>query len=266
MATYAIGDVQGCWRPLKELLARISFSASRDSLWLTGDLVNRGPASLDVLRFCADLGDAVHVVLGNHDLHTLGRAAGVRRRNEQDSVEAIFEAPDRDTLLAWLEKWPLMLERDGLAMVHAGLLPQWTVAEARALAAEAKAALYGAQREALLAAYGDDTLDTWHTSLSGPQRLQTILNAFTRLRVCTPAGQMVLGFAGSPAAAPAGLVPWFDAPARKSRTTTVLFGHWAALGLLVRDDVVGLDAACVWGQSLAAVRLEDRGLFTVSCT
>lgn len=230
-----------------------------------GDLVNRGPDSLACLRYVKSLGDAAITVLGNHDLHLICVAEGVERRKKRDTLDDVLEAPDRDELVAWLRHRPLMHVEGDFALVHAGLLPQWTVAQARALAAEVEAALRGTRyRDLLKRMYGDEP-DRWDDKLEGIDRLRVIINAMTRLRVCDDSGAMVLGFKGEPGDAHDDWTPWFDMPGRRSRDHTVIWGHWSALGLLVRPDVVGLDSGCVWGRSLSAVRLEDRSLSQVKC-
>jgi bis(5'-nucleosyl)-tetraphosphatase (symmetrical) len=265
MATYAVGDLQGCLAPLEELLALIAFDAKRDRLWLVGDLVNRGPDSLGCLRFAKALGDAAVMVLGNHDLHLLSLAEGFSKGRSRDTLEPVLEANDRDELLDWLRHRPLMHVEGDFAMVHGGLLPAWSTAQARALAAEVEVELRGAgHRELLRGMYGDDP-DRWHASLTGIARWRVIINAMTRLRVCTGDGRMVLRFKGDPADLDGDLLPWFDVPGRQSRGTTVVCGHWSALGLKVRDDLLALDSGCVWGRALSAVRLEDRQLFQVPC-
>jgi bis(5'-nucleosyl)-tetraphosphatase (symmetrical) len=265
MPTYAVGDLQGCLAPLEELLAKVAFDAARDRLWLVGDLVNRGPDSLGCLRFVKSLGDSVVVVLGNHDLHLLSVSEGFSRGRSRDTLAQVIEAPDRGELLDWLRLRPLMHVEGGFAMVHGGLLPSWSVGEARALAGEVEAQLRGpAYRELLRDMYGDQP-DRWNAGLSGLARWRVIINAMTRLRVCTPDGRMALGFKGDPADLDGRLLPWFDVPGRASRDATIVCGHWSALGLKVRDDLLALDSGCVWGRSLSAVRLEDRKLYQVAC-
>ncbi len=211
------------------------------------------------------LGDAAVTVLGNHDLHLICVAEGVERRKKRDTLDDVLAAPDRDELVAWLRQRPLMHVEGDFALVHAGLLPQWSVAQARALAAEVEAALRGTRyRDLLKRMYGDEP-DRWDDKLEGIDRLRVIINAMTRLRVCDDSGAMVLGFKGEPGDAHDDWTPWFDMPGRRSRDHTIIWGHWSALGLLVRPDVVGLDSGCVWGRSLSAVRLEDRSLSQVKC-
>jgi len=265
MATYAIGDLQGCFEPLERLLSRISFDRARDRLWFVGDLVNRGPQSLDCLRFVKGLADTAVAVLGNHDLHLLCVAEGVEPARRRDTFADVLGAPDREALLEWLRMRPLMHVEGRFAVVHAGLLPEWSVDEASALAGEAEAALRAPDhREFLDRLYGDEPA-RWSDTLRGMDRLRVIVNAMTRLRVCEPNGAMALSFKGEPGESSGGRIPWFDMPARRSRDRTVVFGHWSALGLAMRSDVLGLDSGCVWGRALSAVRLEDRALFQVEC-
>ncbi len=265
MSTYAIGDVQGCFEPLQRLLDSIRFDPANDRLWFTGDLVNRGPQSLETLRFVQGLGDRALTILGNHDLHLLAVAQGSARLKQGDTIEDVLTAPDREQLLAWVRGRPLMHVENGYALVHAGLLPQWTVAQARALAAEVEAELHGDRYRAWMRDLYGNAPNRWDESLSGYDRLRLIVNAMTRLRVLTPDGEMEFQFKGELKDLPAHLGPWFDAPGRSSRDAVVMCGHWSALGLLVRPDLLALDSGCTWGQSLSAVRLEDRQVFQVSC-
>ena len=257
--------MQGCYSPLRRLLDAARFDPARDRLWLVGDLVNRGPDSLACLRFVKSLGDAAVTVLGNHDLHLVCVAEGAERSRRRDTLDDVLAAPDRDELVAWLRGRPLMHVEDDYALVHAGLLPQWTVAQARALAREVEAELRGPGYRSLLARmYGDEPA-AWSDALEGIDRLRVIINAMTRLRVCDERGAMVLGFKGEPGEAHEGWTPWFDVPGRKSRDHAIVCGHWSALGLHVRDDLLSLDSGCVWGRALSAVRLPDRSLFEVGC-
>jgi bis(5'-nucleosyl)-tetraphosphatase (symmetrical) len=211
------------------------------------------------------LGDSAVSVLGNHDLHLICVAEGVERRKKRDTLDEVLEAPDRDELVEWLRHRPLMHVEGNFALVHAGLLPQWTVAQARDLAAEVERALRGARYHDLLERMYGDEPDRWDDKLEGIERLRVVINAMTRLRVCDDSGAMVLGFKGEPGDAHDDWTPWFDVPGRKSRDHTIVWGHWSALGLLVRPDVIGLDSGCVWGRSLSGVRLEDRSLSQVKC-
>ncbi len=265
MALYAVGDLQGCFEPLQRLLDQIAFDPSRDQVWFTGDLVNRGPDSLACLRFVKALGERSICVLGNHDLHLLCVAAGVEKRRPRDTLEAVLDAPDRDELLDWLRHRPLLHVSAGNALVHAGLLPQWSVERAQALAAEVEGQLRGPSCRELLSGLYGDAPDRWHEGLAGIERWRVVVNAMTRLRVCDREGAMVLRFKGAPADAQGEWLPWFDVPGRASADHTVIFGHWSALGLRVEPNVLALDSGCVWGRALTAVRLDDRTVHSVQC-
>ena len=257
MATYAIGDIQGCYSALRRLLDKIEFDAARDRLWLVGDLVNRGPQSLAVLRFVKSLGTRAVTVLGNHDLHLMVVAAGIVAPHRGDTLNAILRAPDRDELLDWLRNRKMMHAAGRYAMVHAGLLPQWTIAKALSLAHEVERALRRADYgEFLRHMYGNQP-DRWRDDLRGYDRLRVITNVLTRLRLCTADGRMEFAHKGAPVDVPRGFKPWFDVPRRRHRATKILFGHWAALGLYIGSNVVGLDTGCVWGRKLTAFRLKD---------
>ena len=267
MPRIAVGDVQGCHDELRELLRAARFSADRDELWFVGDLVNRGPDSLGVLRFVRALGDNARVVLGNHDLHLLAvaRSAGGRRLRKDDTLDAVLAAPDRETLLDWLQSRPLAVHapagsgaRAGLRedlMVHAGVPPQWSVADTLHIAAEVEAALRG-DAPALFAAMYGDRPDRWDDGLVGHDRLRFAINALTRMRFVDDEGRMDLKLKGAPAAAPRGWLPWFDAPGRRSAPARVIMGHWSTLGLIERNDLLALDTGCVWGGALTAVSLD----------
>ncbi len=265
MAIYAIGDIQGCYDEMRRLLDNIAFDPARDQLWLVGDLVNRGMQSLEVLRYVRELGERAITVLGNHDLHLLVVAAGVRKPHRGDTLDALLAAPDRDELLDWLRRQRLMHVDAGHAMVHAGLLPQWSITQAMTLAHEVEAALQSPDySEFLHRMYGNEPAQ-WHDNLAGYDRLRVIVNAMTRLRLCTPDGLMEFTHKTGLKDAPSGYLPWFDVPARASRDTPIAFGHWAALGLTMRPDLLGLDSGCVWGRRLTAVRLSDRRVFQCDC-
>jgi bis(5'-nucleosyl)-tetraphosphatase (symmetrical) len=265
VATYAIGDIQGCFGPFVALLDSFGFDADRDRLWLVGDLVNRGPASLQTLRFIRQLGERAVCVLGNHDLHLIAVAAGCAKLRKDDTLEDVLAAPDREELIDWLRHRPLMHRHDAYAMVHAGLLPRWSIEDALGLAREVEQALRAPDYRTLLGnMYGNDP-NHWDPALSGFARLRVIVNAMTRLRVCSVDGKMDLRFSGEPASAPSDMLPWFDVPGRVSREACVISGHWSALGLVLRPDVIALDTGCLWGRALSAVRLEDRRMFQVSC-
>jgi bis(5'-nucleosyl)-tetraphosphatase (symmetrical) len=271
MKTYVIGDLQGCAHETGVLLNRIEEDAGGPARVLfVGDLVNRGPESLAALRRIHTLatgsGGRVEALLGNHDLHLLAVAAGVQPLGKSDTLDAILDAPDREELIAWLRQRPLAIRHDHYLLVHAGLLPSWTADQAMALAGEVQTQLRGPDWTAFLRdMYGNEP-DRWDDGLSGMPRWRCIVNAFTRMRLCTPEGVMDFKEKES-ARAPAGsnLLPWFDVPGRRSADVTVVFGHWSALGLLLREDVIGLDSGCVWGGKLSAICLEDRGLLQVDC-
>ena len=227
--------------------------------------MNRGPESAACLRFVKGLGDAAVTVLGNHDLHLVCVAEGVEKRRKRDTLEDVLDAPDREELVAWLRLRPLLHVADGHALVHAGLLPQWTVERARELAGEVEAALRGPRyRKLLERMYGDEP-DRWDDALEGVDRMRVVINAMTRLRVCDAQGAMALGFKGEPGESAAGFTPWFDMPGRRSRDHAVVCGHWSALGVVIRPDLLSIDSGCVWGRALTAVRLEDRKRFEVPC-
>jgi bis(5'-nucleosyl)-tetraphosphatase (symmetrical) len=265
VAVYAIGDLQGCFEPLERLLGAIRFDPSRDRLWFVGDLVNRGPDSLRCLRFVKSLGDAAVTVLGNHDLHLVCVAEGVERSRRRDTLAEVLGAPDCAELVAWLRHRPLMHVENGWALVHAGLLPEWTVARARRLAAEVEAALRAPDYRRLLERMYGDEPDRWREDLRGIDRLRVVINAMTRLRVVGDDGAMILRFKGEPGEASDAWTPWFDVPGRRSADHAIACGHWSALGVRVREDLASLDSGCVWGRALTAMRLEDRRLFEVRC-
>jgi len=273
---YAVGDVQGCYDELRALLARIHFSADRDRLWLVGDLVNRGPRSLETLRFVRALGDNALVVLGNHDLHLLAVAFGARRKRKSDTIDDVLDAHDRDELLEWLITRPLAhfeaaagADRGDL-LIHAGLVPQWSAATALSLAREVEAALRKDPAELFDHMYGDEP-NRWSESLTGVERLRFAINVLTRLRVCTIGGRVDLKMKGKPQeASPDGeplYRPWFEIESRQSRDVRIVFGHWSALGLVLSAGVVGLDTGCVWGNALTAFDLDsDRPPISIPCS
>jgi len=265
MAIYAIGDIQGCYAELQQLLEQVRFDPAHDRLWLVGDLVNRGPDSLEVLRLVKSLGDSAITVLGNHDLHLLAVAQGAAELHRTDTLDGILNAPDRDELLHWLRSQRLLHAQDGYVLVHAGLLPQWSVAQAESLAREVEAVLRGDDHAAFLARMYGNAPHNWDDGLSGFKRLRVIVNAFTRMRICTKGGEMEFKFKGEVENIPAGYLPWFDVPKRASAASTVIFGHWSALGLMLKDNAIALDTGCLWGGPMTAIRLEDRQLFQVAC-
>ncbi|HET9047073.1 MAG TPA: symmetrical bis(5'-nucleosyl)-tetraphosphatase [Casimicrobiaceae bacterium] len=263
MAHYAVGDVQGCHAELCELLELIAFSPRDDKLWLVGDLVNRGPASLAVLREVMALGDAATTVLGNHDFHLLTIAYGLRKPHRGDTVDDILAAPDRDAVIEWLARRPLVVADDDRLMVHAGLLPSWTPATALALSREVEAVMAGADRRAFLEALYGDEPRRWRDDLTGVDRLRAIVNVCTRLRYCTADDTMEFREKRGPAHTPDGFRAWFAQPARKSAEAMVMCGHWSALDLMLAPNVAMLDSGCVWGGPLTAIRLPDRRVYQV---
>ncbi|MHB8474295.1 MAG: symmetrical bis(5'-nucleosyl)-tetraphosphatase [Sulfuricaulis sp.] len=270
MSVYAIGDVQGCYQPLQELLAQIGFDPARDRLWFTGDLVNRGPQSLEVLRYVMRLGDRAVCVLGNHDLHLLAVAAGAAERRKNDTLDEVLRAADRDELLSWLRTRPLMHydEHLGYALIHAGLLPSWNLAEAQGLAQEMESTLQDIDAADFFRHMYGTLPDHWNKELRGMERLRVIVNAFTRLRFCSLEGRMDLHAKGAPGSQLPDLLPWFQVPGRRSCEHRIIFGHWSALGLWHGDGVIGLDSGCIWGRSLSAVRIDGLHpeFFSVACS
>jgi len=262
MATYAIGDVQGCYDELQALLERIAFDGARDRLWFVGDLVNRGPKSLEVLRFVRGLGEAAVVVLGNHDLHLVCLYEGHAKRRADDTFDDVLTAPDARELIDWLRGRSVMHVEGDYAMVHAGLLPTWSVNQALALAREVEAALRSANYRAFTSNMYGGKPDRWSDALSGWDRLRVIVNAMTRMRYCTPEG--VMEFHAKGVEPPAGFGPWFEWRAGRAEPAVVC-GHWSALGLRLNARLVALDTGCVWGGALSALRLEDRRLYQVPC-
>lgn len=258
MRLFAIGDIQGCAAAFDALLAKISFRASSDRLWLVGDLVNRGPESLAVLRRVMGLGRSVTCVLGNHDLHLLATVAGRRDLSPNDTFGDVLTAPDLHEIVDWLRHRPL-LHYDRAArrvLVHAGIPPPWTVSEARTEARSVEAVLRGPRwRQSLQGMYGSDPAE-WSPKLRGDDRRRYTINALTRMRYCDKRGRIDLSYSGAPGTQPKGLRPWFDVAHRRATNVHIVFGHWAALGLLRRQDVTALDTGCVWGNHLTAVRLD----------
>ncbi|MBK1723335.1 symmetrical bis(5'-nucleosyl)-tetraphosphatase [Thiocystis violacea] len=264
MSTYAIGDIQGCYAELRRLLDRLAFDPSSDRLWFVGDLVNRGPQSLEVLRFVRDLGDAAIVVLGNHDLHLLAVAAGNAKHAKKSTLDAILDAPDRDALLDWLRHRPL-LHHDadiGLTMIHAGLPPEWNLQEARRYAAELEAVLRGdGYRDFLHVMYGNRP-NRWSSGLAGMDRLRFITNCLTRLRFCEPDGTLALKEKGEIGSQAKGRLPWFQMPGRRTRQDRIVFGHWSTLGFWSGDNVWAIDSGCLWGGALTALVLDQGAMRT----
>jgi bis(5'-nucleosyl)-tetraphosphatase (symmetrical) len=265
VSTYVIGDVQGCFDELQRLLEKIRFDPAGDTLWFTGDLVNRGPKSLEVLRFVRGLGERAVTVLGNHDLHLVAARLGGRQR-ARDTFEDVLQAGDCDELLAWLRGLPLLhVERDH-ALVHAGLPPQWSLGDAQAICAEASLQIASDAADAFFRdhMYGDEP-DRWTPRLRGWDRLRFVINCCTRMRVCSPEGRIDLHFNGPPGDTPDGLIPWFTVPGRRTARATVLFGHWSTLGRVHWPEhrAWGLDTGAVWGRQLSALRLDDHRIVAV---
>ena len=265
MATYAIGDIQGCYDELRHLVDEVRFDPSRDRLWFVGDLVNRGPKSLEVLRFVRSLGNCAVTVLGNHDLHLLVLAAGLGRARSDDTLDEVLSAPDRDELMDWLAGLPLVHREGGYLMVHAGLLPSWDEARAQSLAGEVEAQLRGKGRVPFLSHLYGSKPDRWSNKLEGADRLRVIVNAMTRMRFCDERGVMEFQTKGETSSAPPGYLPWFEVPGRAATDEVLVCGHWSALGVKLLPRLLMLDSGCVWGRSLSAVRLEDRQLFEAEC-
>ncbi len=263
MALYAIGDIQGCHAEFRQLLDVIGFSPAHDRLWLVGDLVNRGPGSLAVLRDVMALGEAATTVLGNHDFHLLTIAAGHRMPHREDTLDAILAAPDRDALVAWLAARPLVVADGDLALVHAGFLPGWTVEQALRLSHEVQAMLAGERAHAFLGALYGDEPRKWSDDLEGFDRLRAVVNACTRLRFCTADGTMEFREKRGPGHVPDGYLPWYAHAHRRSAGATVVCGHWSTLELMLAPNVLMLDSGCLWGGTLTAVRLPDRRVFQV---
>jgi bis(5'-nucleosyl)-tetraphosphatase (symmetrical) len=263
---WMIGDLQGCCSPLDDLLRHPDIAGDPDArFWFAGDLINRGPQSLATLRRVIALGDRAISVLGNHDLHLLAVAAGVRKLTKSDTLQEILNAPDRDDLLNWLRTRPLAHFDQGHLLVHAGTLAKWDTAKTLKLAGEVQTALRGDNwRRALEKMYGNEPVN-WKDGFKGGKRLRVVINALTRMRLCTPSGLMEFNTKVTPGAWPSGLVPWFDVPNRATRNVTVVFGHWSTLGLLMRPNVICLDTGCVWGGQLTAMRLHDRKLVQIAC-
>lgn len=274
MARYFIGDIQGCHTAFQQLLQKIDFSPSRDTLFLLGDLVNRGPDSAAVLRKCIAWGNSVQAVLGNHDLHLLASAHGMRKASRRDTLSSVLDAPDRHALLDWLRQQPLARswtdsQGQRVLIVHAGVQPTWSLDKTLELSAEVQEVLVSPNLPAFLQVMYGNQPDLWSDTLCGADRLRTIVNTLTRVRFCTPQGRMDFDSAESTDAAPAGLLPWFDCPNRQTAQDVVAFGHWSTLGLINQAHLMALDTGCVWGGQLTAVRVENdlrsRELIQIDC-
>jgi bis(5'-nucleosyl)-tetraphosphatase (symmetrical) len=265
MTIFAIGDVQGCYQRLHVLLERIRASCDDPEVVFAGDLVNRGPESLATLRELRAFGNPVNMVLGNHDLHLLAVSHNVRKPGRNDTLQPILDAPDRVELLDWLRRRPLALFQEGHLIVHAGVLPQWTVEQTLDLAHEVESVLRGPDWGDFLQVMYGNLPAKWDDNLRGVGRLRCIVNALTRVRYCKPDGTMVLDTPEDAKEAPEGLLPWFDLPDRKTENVPIVFGHWSLLGLIMKPNLIGIDTGCIWGGKLTAVRLADRAVFQVDC-
>jgi bis(5'-nucleosyl)-tetraphosphatase (symmetrical) len=265
MTTYAIGDIQGCFYAFQDLLAEINFDQTHDVLWLVGDLINRGNGSLEVLRWCYAHQKNIRIVLGNHDLHALVVAHGIVKPRRGDTLDAIFSANDGEKLLGWLRCQPMLFHENNHLMVHAGLLPQWQVEEALLYASEVESILRSQNYVDFLKAMYGNQPTMWRNDLEGMDRLRMITNAMTRLRVCSPEGEMEFEFKGELNDIPQNFMPWFDVPHRASKDSTIIFGHWSALGLQSRNNVYALDTGCLWGGQLTALNLETKVITQVPC-
>ena len=270
MATYAIGDLQGCLRELEDLLELIHYDSGNDRLWFTGDLVNRGPESLEVLRFVRAFGDKAVTVLGNHDLHLLAVASGHASLKKSDTLDSILAAPDRSALLDWLRAQPILHDDPelGFTMLHAGLPPQWDMRQAAELARELEIVLRGADCDRFLARMYGDKPARWGDDLSGWDRLRFITNCFTRMRYCDAEGSLALKEKGPPGSQPPPYLPWYEVPGRRTLGQRIIFGHWSTLWLAGHPDFTRwnawpLDCGCVWGGELVALRLEDGKPYSV---
>lgn len=265
MTTYAIGDVQGCQERLDALLKKIDLLDPEARIVFVGDLVNRGPSSLETLRRVRALGDRCRVLLGNHDLHLLAVSQGIRKQHASDTLDGILEAPDREELLSWLRQQPLAILENNYLLVHAGVVPQWTAQQAVDLAREVETMLSGPDWVSFLKhMYGNEPA-RWDDKLQGMDRLRCVVNAMTRIRFCTADGTMDLAASKGTETALPGYMPWFDVPERRSADTAVVFGHWSTLGLIMRQNLISLDTGCLWGGKLSAVCLEDRRVVQVEC-
>lgn len=263
MAHYAIGDVQGCYEELRLLLETIRFDPAHDRLYFVGDIVNRGPLSLETVRFIKSLGESAVTVLGNHDLHLLAVAFGVSKTKRRDTFGDILGATDRDELLDWLLQRPLIHSQGGFYLIHGGLPPQWTMAEALGYAQEFQTMLQGTEGVEFFQHMYSDQPKLWSEDLQGWDRMRFIANCFTRLRYCGPGGELDMKESGKPGTQPAHLIPWFQVPGRASAGEKIVFGHWSTLGFYAEADCYCLDTGCLWGGELTALRLDDFAKFSV---
>ena len=268
MAIYAIGDIQGCLQPFQQILDKIQFDPAIDRLWIAGDMVNRGPDSLQTLQFIYSIRQAVVAVLGNHDLHLLALAAGRCRANHSDTLQSIMDAPDKEKLLDWLRHQPLVHHDSllGYTLVHAGIPPQWSIKQSCGYAAEVETILKSDNYLDFLEHMHGNQPDKWDDALTGYERLRVITNYFTRMRFCTADGRLELKTKGKIEGAPEGYLPWFQHAKRKAIGEKIIFGHWAALqGRVFEDNVFALDSGCVWGGKLTVMKLDDHKMISVPC-
>ncbi len=266
MAIYAIGDVQGCYKELLRLLEVIKFDNSQDQLWFAGDLVNRGPESLETLRFIKSLGKSAITVLGNHDLHLLAASCAPQSVNTKAALDQVLTAPDRDELIDWLRHQPLFYHNDEFCLVHAGIPPQWDLNQTKKLALAAEQALQGTDYTYVLRAMYGDKPNLWSVGLRGMPRLRFIINSFTRMRYCDKEGRLDFNHNGPPGSQAAHLMPWFKAPGRKSADMKIIFGHWSSLGYYAGDNCYAIDTGCLWGGQLTSIKLgEQVERFSIDC-
>ncbi len=266
MAIYAIGDIQGCYEDLLRLLETIAFNEHNDQLWFVGDLVNRGPKSLETLRFIKSLGNSAVTVLGNHDLHLLAASCSPSSANKKEALNQVLVAPDRDELIDWLRHRPLFHHNEHFCMVHAGISPQWDFNQAQKKAHIVQTALQAKDYKNLLKGMYGDKPNLWSPQLSGMARLRYIINCFTRMRYCDKAGRLDFNFNGPPGSQPETLMPWFTVPNRKKFDKKIVFGHWSSLGYHEGDDCYAIDTGCLWGGQLTALKLgEIVERFSVDC-
>lgn len=258
MAIYAIGDIQGCFDELLKLLDAISFNEHSDQLWFAGDLVNRGPKSLETLRFVKSLGDAAVTVLGNHDLHLLAASCAPKIARKKDSLLPVLEAPDCDELIGWLRCQPLFHYNDEFCLLHAGLPPQWDFKKTQKMALLVEKALKGPDYRVFLKQMYGDKPNVWTSDLKGVERLRFIVNCFTRMRYCDAHGRMDFIHNGPPGSQPKNLMPWFDAPKRRNANMRIVFGHWSSLGYYEGSNCYGIDTGCLWGGQLTALKLGEQ--------
>lgn len=266
MRTFVVGDIQGCYQSLSSLLTKVNFDPESDRLWAVGDLVNRGPQSLEVLRFCHDLGDSFKTVLGNHDLHLLAIARGCAEPRKSDTLDEILNAPDRDHLLDWLQSQPLFFTDDEhqVALVHAGIPPQWSPDDAQQYAGEVATVLRSSEAKRFFSNMYGNQPDLWDDSLEGPDRWRLITNYLTRMRFCSAEGRLELSQKDKPDTAPDGFLPWYNLPGNIRENQRILFGHWASLeGKVNTPQLQALDTGCVWGGSLTALELSEFRRFSV---